>query len=264
MQLFKFSFEESGYIVDEAFVKRSMEKSINKRFLGLFIIAFLDYFFISFLPVIMGIQTIKEYHFINYPLLIAVLIVYLVYIIFSIRHHHRNIYKKYFSSCYLVLTLFILFFSGSIAIIFLIYQKNPIVAILDLILTVGFIINSQIRMFQGIKSSVQKHEKFNSRAYLLSEKIGRILLVVGGSGITALSAIINIRTNGASNEIIDAIIEPFIPLIFYLVLYFIFIEFYKGYYVVKYFEQYRVKFGYSIEEWYGKKSKMYKESLKNK
>ena len=30
----------------------------------------------SFLPVIMGIQTIKEYHFINYPLLIAVLIVY--------------------------------------------------------------------------------------------------------------------------------------------------------------------------------------------
>ncbi|WP_288623390.1 hypothetical protein [uncultured Streptococcus sp.] len=45
MQLFKFSFEESGYIVDEAFVKRSMEKSINKRFLGLFIIAFLDYFF---------------------------------------------------------------------------------------------------------------------------------------------------------------------------------------------------------------------------
>ncbi|MGX7305054.1 hypothetical protein [Enterococcus columbae] len=153
----------------------------------------------SFLPVIMGIQTIKEYHFINYPLLIAVLIIYLVYIIFSIRHHHRNIYKKYFSSCYLVLTLFILFFSGSIAIIFLIYQKNPIVAILDLILTVGFIINSQIRMFQGIKSSVQKHEKFNSRAYLLSEKIGCILLVVGGSGITALSAIINIRTNGASN-----------------------------------------------------------------
>ncbi|MTC89758.1 hypothetical protein GKS17_01415 [Streptococcus uberis] len=36
----------------------------------------------------------------------------------------------------------------------------------------------------------------------------------------------------------------------------------KGYYLKKYLEDYRQLSGYSIEEWYGKKSKMYKDSLK--
>ncbi|HEM3443324.1 TPA: hypothetical protein U1B40_002003 [Streptococcus suis] len=35
----------------------------------------------------------------------------------------------------------------------------------------------------------------------------------------------------------------------------------KGYYISKYMEDYRILSGYSIEDWYGKKSKRYKESL---
>ncbi|HEL1585862.1 TPA: hypothetical protein TXJ16_000359 [Streptococcus suis] len=35
----------------------------------------------------------------------------------------------------------------------------------------------------------------------------------------------------------------------------------KGYYISKYMEDYRILSGYSIEDWYGKESKRYKESL---
>ncbi|AEB82240.1 hypothetical protein SSUST3_1827 [Streptococcus suis ST3] len=35
----------------------------------------------------------------------------------------------------------------------------------------------------------------------------------------------------------------------------------KGYYISKYMEDYRILSGYSIEDWYGKKSRRYKESL---
>ena len=40
--------------------------------------------------------------------------------------------------------------------------------------------------------------------------------------------------------------------------------FLHAYYKLKYSELYRKYEGKSVEEWYGKKSKMYKESLKNK
>ena len=57
------------------------------------------------------------------------------------------------------------------------------------------------------------------------------------------------------------------PLVMLLGLYFITAlgaDNFQGYYLQKYLEDYRQLSDYSIEEWYGKKSKMYKESLKNK
>ncbi|WP_288623392.1 hypothetical protein [uncultured Streptococcus sp.] len=55
------------------------------------------------------------------------------------------------------------------------------------------------------------------------------------------------------------------PLVMLLGLYFITAlgaDNFQGYYLQKYLEDYRQLSDYSIEEWYGKKSKMYKESLK--
>ena len=68
------------------------------------------------------------------------------------------------------------------------------------------------------------------------------------------------------NDVIRNVVLMFSPLLFVLGLYFVIAlgaDNFQGYYLKKYLEDYRQLSDYSIEEWYGKKSKMYKESLKN-
>ncbi|MCY7151466.1 hypothetical protein MK541_04650 [Streptococcus gallolyticus subsp. gallolyticus] len=68
------------------------------------------------------------------------------------------------------------------------------------------------------------------------------------------------------NDVIRNVVLMFSPLLFVLGFYFVIAlgaDNFQGYYLQKYLEDYRQLSDYSIEEWYGKKSKMYKESLKN-
>lgn len=266
MQLFKFSFEESEYIVDETFVKRSMEKSNNKRFLGILLINLLIYGFIVLTPIMVEIfiEGNTEISSISWQWgsLILLLLFYLIYFGLSVKYNKRNVTKKYLTNLYLTILFFILMLIFPIFTAIMLSSTSKIIAILSLLVMVAIIWYTLPRLVKGINNSVSTKETFNSLAYLMSEKVGNLLMIMGTSGVAAGAAIVNIISDGTSNRIIDAIIFPFMPTAGYLVLYFIFIEFYKGYYVVKYFEQYRVKFGYSIEEWYGKNSKEYKESLK--
>jgi len=67
------------------------------------------------------------------------------------------------------------------------------------------------------------------------------------------------------NDVIRNVVLMFSPLLFVLGFYFVIAlgaDNFQGYYLQKYLEDYRQLSDYSIEEWYGKKSKMYKESLK--
>ena len=69
-----------------------------------------------------------------------------------------------------------------------------------------------------------------------------------------------IQQNGTFRSIFVAII----PIIFVPFLYFLYVlsvNNFQGYYLKKYLEDYRQLSDYSIEDWYGKESKRYKESL---
>ena len=70
-----------------------------------------------------------------------------------------------------------------------------------------------------------------------------------------------IQQNGTFRSIFVAI-NPIIFVPFLYFLYVLSVNNFQGYYLKKYLEDYRQLSDYSIEEWYGKKSKMYKEHIK--
>ncbi|WP_314481549.1 hypothetical protein [Streptococcus cristatus] len=69
-----------------------------------------------------------------------------------------------------------------------------------------------------------------------------------------------IQQNGTLRSIFIAI-NPilFVPFLYFL--YALSVNNFQGYYLKKYLEDYRQLSDYSIEDWYGKESKRYKESL---
>lgn len=72
-----------------------------------------------------------------------------------------------------------------------------------------------------------------------------------------------IRQNSMLNSVIDLFI-PLVGLPFLLFSIALGTDNFQGYYLQKYLEDYRKLSGYSIEEWYGKDSQRYKESLNQK
>lgn len=69
-----------------------------------------------------------------------------------------------------------------------------------------------------------------------------------------------IQQNGTFRSIFVAI-NPIIFVPFLYFLYVLSVNNFQGYYIKKYLEDYRQLSDYSIEDWYGKESKRYKESL---
>jgi len=69
-----------------------------------------------------------------------------------------------------------------------------------------------------------------------------------------------IQQNGTFRSIFVAI-NPIIFVPFLYFLYVLSVNNFQGYYLKKYLEDYRQLSDYSIEDWYGKESKIYKESL---
>ena len=69
-----------------------------------------------------------------------------------------------------------------------------------------------------------------------------------------------IQQNGTLRSIFIAI-NPILSVPFLYFLYALSVNNFQGYYLKKYLEDYRQLSDYSIEDWYGKESKRYKESL---
>lgn len=255
MNLLKLSFEESEYVVDEAFVERVMEKSNNKRFIAILAVNLLVYALSIMTPLMFDVF-VKQKKDISinwqWPVLVTLLLCYFAYLFLSIKNNKRNVIKKYLTNFYLTFLMLGLTIGLSILTAFLLSETSKIMACLSILLMIVIIFYTFPRLLKGVRTSVANKEPFNLLAYLISEKAGNLLLIMGTSGVAAGAGIVNIASGGASNKIINAIITPFVPTVGYLIFYFLLIETYKGYYVVKYFEQYRVKYNYSIEDWYGK------------
>jgi len=69
------------------------------------------------------------------------------------------------------------------------------------------------------------------------------------------------RSTGSDTRgAINAVFTPFVPAILLFAIYVFSIDILRGYNLFKYSEQYRELFGYTVKDWYGEKSKEYKNN----
>ena len=168
----------------------------------------------------------------------------------------RNRIKAYLLTQILQLTLFVIFYySWFIAILYLI----PLVGV-RIVCWIGFVLSLIYLIYILVTKQRAKKDFFAS---LNIKKFLNVILF-----LWLLMSGINLFTNGLNHFLAHLLLAllPISPILFGLFM----VSFLKSYLVTlenlnavnKNQEKYREEYGYTIEEWYGKKSKMYKEHVK--
>lgn len=168
----------------------------------------------------------------------------------------RNRFKAYLLSQILQLFLLvILYYSWFIAILYLI----PLVAV-RIVYWIGFVLSLIYLVYILVTKQRARKDYFSSEYYkrFLNVILFLWLLMYG----------INLFTHGLNNLLAHLLLAllPVSPIFLGLFL----VSFFKSNVVTlenlnavnKNQEKYREEYGYTIEEWYGKKSRMYKEHVK--
>ena len=168
----------------------------------------------------------------------------------------RNRIKAYLLTQILQLILFVIFYySWFIAILYLI----PLVAI-RIVYWIGFVLSLIYFIYIFVTKQRARKDFFAS---LNIKKFLNVILF-----LWLLMSGINLFTHGLNHFLAHLLLAllPISPILFGLFM----VSFLKSYLVTlenlnavnKNQEKYREEYGYTIEEWYGKKSKMYKEHIK--
>ncbi|MCY7218217.1 hypothetical protein [Streptococcus cristatus] len=168
----------------------------------------------------------------------------------------RNRIKTYLLTQILQLILFVIFYySWFVAILYLI----PLVAV-RIVYWIGFVLSLIYLIYILITKQRASKDYFSSEYY---KKFLNVILF-----LWLLMYGINLFTHGLNNLLAHLLLAllPISPIFLGLFL----VSFFKSNLVTlenlntvnKNQEKYREEYGYTIEEWYGKKSKMYKEHVK--
>lgn len=274
--LFNASLEESMNLVTDKYIELSLKESKHKKILkklvgGLFII------FIMCLSLVLGNYLNEKnitFFFLNIQfcmliLLLAGIIIYLFYFlsIFTIKNKSILSYYYYMRSFSLLAVLFcfqglILTISGTAIVLgniwsAVLYGLVCLLVFLERYLTIK---KETFGKLYCNKTTENKLMTFLENLTTFSKRYG--------SGIILIIILLRtIMSNALTSNFMRTIGLLISPVIFFIILYFglaLVVDTLQGYYLQKYLEDYRQLSGCSVEEWYGKKSKMYKESLKNK
>ena len=120
------------------------------------------------------------------------------------------------------------------------------------------------RTFEKIyqRKTEEKAWSFYARFLIFASKYGWIIVV-----LTALLKSFNAshqKEEGATFlQIIFGLAGPLIFIPAYIFMFYIAEELMQGYYLRKYYEQYRLKYNGTTKQWYGEKSKQYKQAKAN-
>ena len=112
-----------------------------------------------------------------------------------------------------------------------------------------------------MKEAVCQRTEFSPMTSILTDRISDALIFLGGTGITAGLVLFDRSTGSNLRGSIDAVLMPLMPAIFVFATHVFSIDLLRGYYLFKYSEEYRERFGYSSKDWYGEKSKEYRQSI---
>ena len=278
--IFNASFEESQNYVTEKYVTTSMEDSkskvTNKRTLGIVLMAsilLIMAFFIKWIEQEAPISKPMLASHINPIVYLAACVLPIYYVFKLIKCKNSKILNSYYFNQTMIfitfpmsisLTLFCIGIASAIT-------NTPIVIYIYITIFIFFIVNRYLKMTKKITRVLYDSGENNNKILdyynkfeNFSKKYGFLVVII----LFVINKIFGTDKEQSSNRsIIDQVLIILSPLIGFGIVAFIFAmieSVMEGYYVKKYCEEYRIKYGYSKKDWYGSKSKMYKEELKNK
>ncbi|AXJ12916.1 hypothetical protein [Streptococcus pluranimalium] len=272
--IFNASLEESMNLVTDKYIQTSMENvkehGVWKKIIGIASIILIMTLFHQ----ITKVSGFSELTFFNIPIqsisllyLIIAFILWMLFIIniFLYRHFRMFIYTIYGFFVYIEtilfgLQMFSIFVPASSEMlgVMLSFSMYCTLLLMLIIFRCNWFFNYiKDKLFNDVKRQntlanlIYKFE-------IISKKYGGLLLIL-----------LLIRKwffpSEDNNDMARFLYVSFAPFLFLIGMYFcisMLAEHFQGYYLKKYSEDYRQMSGYSIEEWYGKKSKMYRDSVK--
>ena len=257
MRFLNYTFEQSQSLVTKETVEKLNQKGSWKRFIGLFITSIVIYFFSIITPMFIKGLTLDQnptFSWIQWPVILFYVVMYLVYLFFSIKNRRSPMKLKFCTYFYMVVLLAIFTVCAGIMMM----TRRNIVSILSgamFLLSIYYLIRTVPRK---LKEAVQNQTEFSPMVALVTEKISDGLVFLGGTGITGALVLFDRSTGSDTRGSIDAVLMPIMPAIFVFATYVFSIDLLRGCYLFKYSEQYREQFGYSAKDWYGEKSKEYR------
>ena len=197
MKFLNYTFEQSQSLVTKKTVEKLNQKGSWKRFIGLFITSIVLYFFSIVTPLFIKGLTFEQnptFSWIQWPMIVLYLIMYLVYLLFSMRYRKSPMKPKFCTYFYMVVLLAIFTVCAGIMMM----TRRNIVSILSgamFLLSIYYLIRTVPRK---LKEAVQNQTEFSPMAALVTEKISDGLVFLGGTGITAGLVLFD-RSTGSDN-----------------------------------------------------------------
>ncbi|HEL2402958.1 TPA: hypothetical protein TZS69_001977 [Streptococcus suis] len=270
------SLEESTGLVTDRYIQTSMEdiekNGYGKKILG-FLTVNLFMYLITFIGRYVDSQIILTL-FKSTEILVSIpfflgLLVTLLYFISLKKIHQKRVLSYYYFNKYMFLLTFL--FYCQIEILLVIFSTMILGEFLSIfIYSVVFMIALLERYQWFSKTSYNSLygnvdfsnplERYVELFVAHSRKFGWLVL----TPVFLYRIFFSGGENLYRNDLIRTVSILSFPIIGLVGLYFVIAlgaSQIKGYYISKYMEDYRILSGYSIEDWYGKKSKRYKESL---
>ena len=274
--IFNASLEESMNLVTDQYIKTSFEdfneKGYEGKLLGIITMQFI--LFLIFLFSIWVDSQNLQFLFMKVGLINGAFfglgfVGFVGYIIDLTKIKNQSILSYYYFNKWVNFMIFLL---GLQCIVIGIAGAGTIIGMIlsGALYTVAFILYF-IRLFQNFQKNtleiLYQESTYSNRG---ADFLDRFVVFAKRYGGLILFLIVIFRIFFPNSDLIQqngtfrSIFVAINPIIFVPFLYFLYVlsvNNFQGYYLKKYLEDYRQLSDYSIEEWYGKESKRYKESL---
>ena len=274
--IFNASLEESMNLVTDQYIKTSFEdfneKGYEGKLLGIITMQFI-LFLIFLFSIWVDSQNLQflfmKVGLINGAFLGLGFVGFVGYIIDLTKIKNQSILSYY---CYNKWVNFMIFLLGLQSLVIGIAGAGTIIGMIlsGALYTVAFILYF-IRLFQNFQKNtleiLYQESTYSNRG---ADFLDRFVVFAKRYGGLILFLIVIFRIFFPNSDLIQqngifrSIFVAINPIIFVPFLYFLYVlsvNNFQGYYLKKYLEDYRQLSDYSIEDWYGKESKRYKESL---
>ena len=274
--IFNASLEESMNLVTDQYIKTSFEDFNEKGYEGK-LLGFVTIQFILFLIFLFSIwvdsQNLQflfmKVSLINGALLGLGFVGFVGYLIDLTKIKNQSILSYYYFNKWVGFMTFLLLLQ---CLVIGIAGAGTIIGMIlsGALYTVAFILYF-IRLFQNFQKNtleiLYQESTYSNRG---ADFLDRFVVFAKRYGGLILFLIVIFRIFFPNSDLIQqngifrSIFVAINPIIFVPFLYFLYVlsvNNFQGYYLKKYLEDYRQLSDYSIEDWYGKESKRYKESL---
>lgn len=275
-KIFNASLEESMNLVTDQYIKTSFEdfneKGYEGKLLGIITMQFI--LFLIFLFSIWVDSQNLQFLFMKVGLINGAFfglgfVGFVGYLIDLTKIKNQSILSYY---CFNKWVNFMIFLLGLQCIVIGIAGAGTIIGMIlsGALYTVAFILYF-IRLFQNFQKNtleiLYQESTYSNRG---ADFLDRFVVFAKRYGGLILFLIVIFRIFFPNSDLIQqngifrSIFVAINPIIFVPFLYFLYVlsvNNFQGYYLKKYLEDYRQLSDYSIEDWYGKESKRYKESL---